>query len=217
MPTSRKGLVIIKLGDELITDKDLILESDISLGISNDYAPLLSGGGNVAVTALTGLVSGTFAGFKQQGFQVWKSTNPIELKLSVSLHMVTSGRLDVTEPAQALMTVAVPTLDDNGWGLIPPGANILEILGQDVKDKLNAIGAKVGFNTDSIDRGKGAVTISIGSYINHKQCIIRNVIPTYSLQEDSEGFPISCKLDIDLTTLDIANNTMIAGLSTARG
>lgn len=209
MPKSKKGLVkILRNGQEdLALDKDLILESDISLGISNDFQPLLSGGVSSALSTVSSLSGGAVsAGFRQQGFQVWRNTNPIELKLSVSLHMETSGLIDVVEPAQSLVTFAVPDLED-GWKLTPPGASIRAILGESANEFLDYF---------DIGRGKGWVSINIGNYINLPQCIIKNVIPTYSLQEDSEGYPTSCKLDIDISTLDVANSDMIRNLSLKR-
>lgn len=206
MPKSRKGIVkILRNGQvDLALGKDLILESDISLGISNDFQPLLSGGVSSALSTVSSLSGGAVsAGFRQQGFQVWRNTNPIELKLSVSLHMETSGLLDVIRPAENLIAFAVPDLED-GWKLTPPGASIRAILGEKANEVLDYF---------DIDKGKGWVSVSIGNYINLPQCIIRNVIPTYSLQEDSEGYSVSCKLDIDLSTLDVANSDMIRNLS----
>ncbi|MDA3856023.1 MAG: hypothetical protein PF569_07205 [Candidatus Woesearchaeota archaeon] len=214
----KRGLVYIRDSSEKETDlalgKDLILESDISLGISNDYQPLLSGGIASAISLVSSATKGKIpAGFRQQGFQVWRGSSPVELKLSVSLHMVTSGKLDVAEPAKSLIAYSVPHLKENGWGLVPPGASISAILGdgkiKELKDNYN-IDIKNWFDVDS---GKGFVSISIGNYLNLSQCIIKNVIPTYSLQEDSEGYPISCKLDIDISTLDIVNDKMIKELS----
>ncbi len=202
-----KGRVIIKNADgTFVTDADLILESDVSLGISSSYQPLLGSITPPAIltAGIAATVSGT-SGFRQQGFQVWSKTEPISLKLSVSLHMKTSGKLDVVEPAEALMAKAVPALSENGWGLIPPGPNILDILGDYGED----LGNKSQFLKDQ----GGYVSVSISNYINLSQCVMKNVIPTYNLIEDSDGYPISCKLDIDLQTLDIANSDMINGLS----
>lgn len=207
----KRGVVklIDSEGNDLALGKDLILESDISLGISNDYQPLLSGGVGGAFSAVAGSLAGGVAGFKQQGFQVWRGTNPIELKLSVSLHMITSGRLDVIKPAENIMAYSVPTLDENGWGLIPPGASIISILGEDAQGFLS--------DFDFISKGKGYIGVYIGSHISLPKCVIKNAIPTYSLQEDSEGYAISCKLDIDISTLDVANDKMIRQLSVAGG
>lgn len=205
---AKHGIVIIEDSQgNKITNKDLVLESDISLGISNTYESLLSGGGSTALSSISSLVGGGLisAGFKQQGFQVWKSTNPIELKLSVSLHMITSGKLDVIKPVERLMAYSVPKLAENGWGLIPPGANILAILG----DK----GIELGENYSFLQEAKGWVSIKVENYLRLDKCIIRNAIPTYSLQVDSEGYAISCKLDIDLVTLEIANDQIINNLS----
>lgn len=203
---AKRGVVLIKDSEGvLITDKNLYLESDISLGISSSYQPLVSGGGSAVVKALISGTSIGSAGFKQQGFQVWEKTNPLSLKLSVSLRMITSGRLDVIEPAKELMKYAVPDVADNQWGLIPPGPNLLTILGD--------AGADLGDRYDVLRQAGGWVSISVGSYLNLNKCIMKNVIPTYSLQEDTNGFPVSCKLDIDLETVDIATSEMIENLS----
>ena len=211
MISKRKGIVRITdfNGNDLALGKDLILESDISLGISNDFQPLISGGVGGAFSAVASSLNNGVAGFRQQGFQVWRGTQPIELKLSVSLFMETSGRLDVTKPAENLIAYSVPTLDENGWGLTPPGASIVSILGQEAQQFLSQY--------EFISKGKGYVTISIGSYLNLKKCVIKNVIPTYNLQVDSQGYPISCKLDIDISTLDVANDKMIRELSINQG
>ena len=204
MATQRKR-GIVRLEDakgSLTGGKDLILENDISLGISNDYQPLLSGNVGGVVSYLSSVSGGEVpAGFRQQGFQIWRGTSPIELKLSVSLHMVTSGRLDVITPAQKLIAYSVPDLNENGWGLTPPGASIISILGEDAVENISKF--------YDVSSGKGSVSVFVGSYIQLHNCIIKNVIPTYSLQEDSEGYPVSCKLDIDISTLDVANSTMI--------
>lgn len=215
MATQRKR-GIVRLFDsqteqsDLALGKDLILENDISLGISNDFQPLLSGNVGGVMSFLSSLSGGAVsAGFRQQGFQIWRGTSPIELKLSVSLHMVTSGRLDVVKPAENLMAYSVPDLNENGWGLTPPGASVLAILGEETAQDLG--------DNYNVSSGKGWVSVTVGSYIQLDKCIIKNVIPTYSLQEDSEGYPISCKLDIDISTLDIANSAMINKLSITGG
>jgi len=218
LPTVPKGQTVRILrsdsGQPLI-DKIMYLENDISLGISSSFQPILSGGGvSPLLTAVAAGIpfladKGLTGQFKQQGFRIWKSTEPLELKLSVSLRFKTSARQDVMKPAIEIMKMAVPAVADNGWGLIPPGPSIYDVIGEVVE----AFGVNTSESTyDFLDTGNsGLVNIRAGA-LTIQDCIIQNVIPTFSKWTDTSDYAIKCTLDIDIITKDIANKQMLDDL-----
>lgn len=207
IPSGYKIRILDSNGNDLTT-ADLILEEDFSIQISTVYEPLLKSGGSPNLTAFTSAITllrekGFSGQFKQQGAQVWTETKPLELKLALSLYFKTSGKRDVYDPTIAIMKKSVPQISDNKFGLIPPGPNIFEILGVDPKD--TALG-NIFSTTDE------SVTIQVGEIIYLKKCVIKNAIPTYSMHKDTDGYPMKCKLDLDITTVDIVTKDMLDDL-----
>jgi hypothetical protein len=194
--------------DNDITKADLILEEDFSPQISNTYEPLIASKGSVSLSAFAGAFTplrnlGASGQIKQQGFKVWTETKPLELKLALSLYMKTSGKTDVYEPATAIMRRSVPAVADNGFGLIPPGPNVLEILGISP----SSVNEVAGF--DLLASSEGALQIQIGSFMTIYGAVIENAIPTFSAQKDSDGYPVKCKLDLDISTSGVVTKSMI--------
>jgi hypothetical protein len=191
-----------------ITTAELILEDDFSPQVSNTYESLIASKGSVSLSAIAGTFTplrnlGVSGQIKQQGFKVWTETKPLELKLALSLYMKTSGKTDVYEPAIAIMRRSVPAVADNGFGLIPPGPNVLEILGIDP----NQVNDIAGF--DLLSGSEGSLQIKIGTFMTVYGAIIENAIPTFSSQKDSDGYPVKCVLDLDISTSGIVTKTMI--------
>jgi len=176
---------------------------DLSINLTSDFGPIIEHKGNALLSTLTssfkGLSDMGFSGsFKQQGFQIWKSTKPIDFSLSLSFQMETEGNKDVWSPAKELMKLVLPTVAKNGWGLIPPGPNVLDALGLDVNE-----------DSKFLNNSGAVLSVSIGSYFYLDSVIITKVQPVVKKYMDSDGFPIGIQLSVDFRTTDIANTQMI--------
>lgn len=189
-----------------IVSAELLLEEDFSPQISNTYDNLIGNKGSVQLSAIGAMFRSTSAmglsgQFKQQGFQVWQETKPLEVKLALSLYMKTSGKDDVYDPAMTIIKRSVPTESDNGFGLIPPGPSLLDAIGID-PDEANAV-------IDIFADSEGALIIEIGKFITLRNAIIVNAIPTFSAQKDSDGYPVKCKLDVDIRTVEVVTKQIL--------
>lgn len=192
----------------------LILDEDITLNISSNFEDLISGGGGTLASTLSSFIKplreqGLSGQFKQQGFQVWKGTEPIDLSFNCNLHMKTSAKKDVFDPVMALAKFAVPGVAENKVGLIPPGptiANAIKNLANGFDVSIEAAEDIIG---DNVSRGDGTISVSVANYLELSPVIITKAVPIFSSYTDEDGYPIWAKLQIDVRTTDIANKGML--------
>lgn len=203
----------IKKAGSNIVDVPLVLAEDVTLNLTSEFGPIIQGGGNDALTIASQILAplnkrGISGQFRQQGFQIWKGTQPISFSFNIELNMRTNGREDVYEPARQLSLLTVPVLAENGWGLIPPGPSILSVL---------------NVNTESLEseteddgpfvNSTGQISIRISNYFYFPQVVVKKVVPIFSRQVDDQGFPVSAKISLEIITTDIANDQMINNMS----
>lgn len=218
----------------------LILDDSFSLKVSSKYGELWEASPNNFMNLLSssfGLPSGQFA---LQGVQIWQSTDPIELSITVKLEMDTDSYRDVIAPTIALMNTSLPTKGSNGAKtqmdekgnflvkaltnlklktLIPPGPNLQAIWNAvsngSVNDEANQ--ALAHFNKGT----NGVYQVKIG-YAQFNNVIIKNVEPTFSSEMSySETqlnyYPVGASLSLDMMTMEIATTDMINTIFTNRG
>lgn len=216
-------------GADLFQGVDFIYDDDLSLSISSTYDDLLPStkGSNLLTLASgslqfggkTDIPSGQFA---LQGFQIWKSTEPLEFNLNLHLYMKESGITDVVVPSLRLSKYSVPSKSEKSiipgiGGLIPPGPTINDILSlanvnssdqTTIKGILNAI----GLSNRVDDKGRpisGLLDVEIGSFYMFRNCVLTKVVPTYSEAKDEDLAPISCDLSVDFRTAEVVTTEMI--------
>jgi len=206
------GLNIFK---DLSAEKDikLIVDEDISLNISSTYAPLVPANQNTLLSLISG--SFTFFGqsvstgqFKQQGLQIWKSTEPVSFTVTAQLLSQSNSQLEVVEPVKTLIKLTLPELrskknGDTGWGLLPPGPNITNIITEEQQEALNSLPIL------NLKESRGVLGIQIGRYMRFNNVVITKAVPTFSGLVDEYGGPISCQLSLDFVTTEIATTDLI--------
>ena len=192
--------VILLKGYEPIVDTstELLLEEDIVLNLSSQFSPLVSGEANKNLTAISGVLQTTGANvnltgqFKEFGFQQWTSTAPLGFSFTVGLYMKSNAKVDVMDPAYALMKLPLPT--DQGLrgvnlqkGLKAPGPSVGNILKNNTSD---------------------FITLRVGPiYIS--PVVIKKVEPSFGLYTDEIGNYTSCVLRIDVESVFTATTNMI--------
>lgn len=198
-----KEVKIKKNGEDLLPNVKLTLASDMTLTLQSTFDTLLgdaAGNASTLLTVVGGVVKSTtgfgFSGqFKEMGYRIWKSTEPIKFSCEVMLNMVTSGEKDVFRPAQLLMKMPLPEnagavgSGSKGVGLIAPGPTITDAMGLNTKK-----GAQFSFRC--------------GIYYL-PSIVIEEVEPTFSSETDSDGYPIWCQLKIDVTSIFTATQDQI--------
>lgn len=204
------------IGSPLIIDGDISLNFDSTYGSVWDATPnnLLN-----LVSASTGLPSGQTA---VQGAQIWQKTEPLTISLTAHLEMVTNGFTDVVQPALILSQLCLPSQDTvlslgglfdlakeekkvmNVTTLIPPGPNLQTLL----KD-----GGLLQGNW-SIKGGHGVYQLEIG-WLHLDNMLVKSVNPTFSKTCDELGFPVSCDISFEFTTLLVPTTDMIADIMSA--
>lgn len=190
-----------------ISDVPYLINSEVSLRIATSYGPLTGITPNPSVTALLGSVQffrdkGFTGAFKLQGFQVWQETKPLEFSLPLELRMVTDGKADVVDPANALIEKTVPTAPQ-GSGLVPPGPSLVRALNLSDEDA-NSLG---------LSRGDSFLSLVIGNYTYLPRCMVTEAVPTYSKELDENGYPIWCKLDTTFITSEVVTREMIQDMT----
>lgn len=203
--------------DKDIVDVPLFYDGEFSLKASSTFGSLWDAEGNNLLTLLSGATNGALPSgqFALQGAQIWQSTNPLTLDLTLYLYMNDSGKNDVMSPALTLVSTCLPTKTDffqmkigntniKLQTLIPPGPNLQALIA--------ASGAVTGNNLlDNFSKGsRGVYTLKLGQHITIPRIIITSVEPTFSKWTDEDGYPISAEIALSFTTMEIATTDMIA-------
>ncbi len=216
-------------GKSITNSVPFILEDDLSIKVSSKYGELWEASPNNFMSLLSssfGLPSGQFA---LQGVQIWQSTDPIDMSVSVSIEMDTDSYKDVMEPIISLMSICLPTKGKNGSEsqmgetalsdlklktLIPPGPNIQAIWKAVSNGQTNDVVSKAlaHFNKAS----KGVYNMEIG-YVNLNGVIIKNVEPSFSSEmsySETEGgyYPVRASVGLEISTMEIATTDMIKNI-----
>ena len=208
--------VKIRVNNALLnTNVPLIIEDDITLNISSTFEPFFGGGagggGNSVLSQFAQFASARFGtdigvGSKYLGFQVWKSTQPIDFSLSVGLYMETNALLDVVEPMKRLMKLPVPT-EGLGGTLIPPGPNVITAIA-DAAENVNAstggLFSSLSDFASSQEEGFSLVSVNVEKIIHFSKTVVKKAEPTFSIETDTNGYPIWGKIMLDFSTLFIA-------------
>lgn len=229
IPTFKQVIITEESGASITGNKILILD-DFSFKVSSKYGELWESSPNNFMNMLSssfGLPSGQFA---LQGVQIWQSTDPIDLSITVSLEMDDDSYLDVIEPTIALMNTTLPTKGDGGTKeqmkdnvlkkaftnlklktLIPPGPNIQGIWSTISEGKSNDVVSKA---LAHFDKGKnGVYNVKVG-YTNFNNVIIKSVEPSFSKEislspTKNAYYPSSVELSLEMMTMEIATTNMI--------
>ena len=204
-----KILRLRKNKESVTGDIPIILEEDITISLNSQFSALLdSGVVNKLGTLLGGLSRDllNFGGsgqFKQMGFQIWEKTDPVMISgINIGFYMgstyANDAYVEVYKPAIALMKLPLPD-DSNisgssgvrGIGLVPPGPSILEALGG-----------------ENVRTGKN-VSLEIGKVLRLPKVIVKKAEPTFSTETDENGYPIWCKIVLDIISLFTATTQTI--------
>lgn len=183
-----------------LRDTEMILESDLTIKADSQFVPLLDFKLTGWGLAIEGLAKGIiedltkkrqqgYATTKQAGFRQWTGTSPLMINFTVGLHRKTDTYKDVVQPAQILLSLAVPKLNDDGNSMEAPGLTLYEML-----------------------RGKKHGLAIYAGPCTIYDCNIETVEPTISEEVDSNGYPIWIKLTIGAVTMYTANNKMMYNL-----
>lgn len=193
IPEGRK--IKLNLNGRRYIDVDMILAENLTITLSSKFQPLVSGDAQPIVSALGGLfrdLSGFgFSGqYKELGFQQWTGTDPLSLSPTIGFLMKKNGKTDVYDPTMKLMELTLP--DDRGGigGLIPPGPSLLTVLSPENK------------------KGK-VISLQIGKVLRLSNVLIEKAEPTFSLETDENGYPISSKVRLDIKTVYTATIQLI--------
>lgn len=237
---SYKIVKITGANNSSVTGKiPLILEDELSIKVSSKYGELWEASPNNFMNLLSssfGLPSGQFA---LQGVQIWQSTDPIDLSITVKLEMDTDPYNDVIAPTVALMSTVLPTKGSmgeksqiGGLGfaqkaisnlklktLIPPGPNL-----QAIWSTISSEGMSddMGNALANFDKGEnGVYNVKIG-YAYFNNVIIKNVEPSFSSEMSySESqmnyYPSSASLSLEMMTMEIATTDMMNTIFTNGG
>lgn len=174
----------------------ITIDTEITINLQSKFDSLLGSGANKVLGVFSGamysLTEKSFTGqFKEMGYRYWTGTEPVTFSFDTTLYMKTSARKDVFEPAKVLMKLPLPMLakKGEGFGLIAPGPSVLDALNIDTK-----FGRMYSFRCGVF-------------YL--PAVVFEKAEPTWSSEVDEEGYPIWCKLQMEISSLYTANTNMI--------
>lgn len=178
-----------------LENAEMTLEEEISISVNSSYDFVAGGSGGSAGTAMNAAIAqlNDSAGleipssYKQFGMKFWQNTQPLQLNLSVQLRARYDALQEVIEPAKTLMKLPVPAETDSG-GLLAPGPAIGDVLGATEEGMF--------------------ITCRVGA-IRLNQVIIESAEPTFSNETDDRGYPITARIQLNISTMYTATRTMI--------
>lgn len=175
----------------------LIQEEDVVLNFASEFSPVMSKSVSNVEKLATDVLSGATgiqlsSQFKEFGFQTWRGTSPVSFSLTFTLAMQTDAKADVVEPCEALIGLVLP--DDTGarGSLVLPSPNILSILGID----------------DSPQGTSTVISCKLG-FLDFPSVIVKKATPVFSKELDEQGFPIWCKMQMDVESVYTATRSML--------
>lgn len=174
----------------------MTIDTEITINLQSKFDYLLGSGVNKLFGVFSGaaysLSGKSFTGqFKEMGYRFWNQTEPVQFSFETTFYMKTSAKKDVFEPAKVLMKLPLPAVASKGegFGLIAPGPSILDAL--DIETKR---GRQYSFRC-------GAFYLP--------SVLFEKAEPTWSSDVDEEGYPIWCRIQMELSSLYTANTQMI--------
>lgn len=223
---------IVKIKDNegsIIGNTPLILDDDFSIKVNSKYGQLWESSPNNLMNLISNSFSIPSGQFALQGVQIWQSTDPLDINITVNLEMDSDSYLDVVYPSLILMQCSLPSYANGSEGgirgtteeliekhfnlklktLIPPGPNIQSLVQIMSSNKNNKISELISKRTGS----KGLYTVEIG-FATFNNVIIKSVEPTYSNEYSLSDYknkycPVGASLSIEMSTMEVATTNMI--------
>ena len=215
LPAGSKVIISDKEGN-VIAGGALLEEYTVSL--NSEFGQLVDTGENNAFTVLGGALkslSGSRFGFssqfKQMGFQIWKSTAPIQLQFSLEFHYTYNAYEEVKQPIKRLCQLPLPGEGPMG-NLIPPGPSIIEAITGPGANNMPPPSEGIADNTEVEVKGEdNYVNIRIGGML-FLGCVITQAEPTFSKRVDESNSPIYGRVAMTAITMYSATKEAVASV-----
>lgn len=192
-------------------DAIFLLEEDVTLTMSSSFSSVVKSGSPAFLSIASQEFNKRFGSrgaaflsgqFKQFGFQTWTSTQPLSTSITLKVAMKTDAYKDVVVPTLALAKLCLPSESDSG-GLIGPGP----ALSDSIKDEKDSNGELIDSEGETLTVGR-QLHCYIGSYYL-KNILLKSAQPTFSKYTDTNGYPISASIQVQIETLFSATTKAI--------
>lgn len=196
-----KGMKVTFSGKNIgrVSEYIYILAEDVTIALRSQFSPLVDGGAPKFFKMVAGvtqeLFGVSFSGeYKQLGFSIWDSTDPISVSFSVCLAMKTDAKADVIDPMRELIKLPLPNdpADRQLTGLVPPGPSILTLLGKE----------------NAASKYAQRLNVQLGGVVL-LDCILTSAEPTLCRFSDTGSYPIYAKIQCALQSSMIATKQSI--------
>lgn len=225
IPSGKKVIILRRNSndeDDKVVDVPMILSEPITISLSSSFEPFLQMTGNKWINEIGKLArdvnlpgfggkleekfGGGFSGvLMEAGFQTWTGTDPLSLNITVTFHVDkknVDGEKQVWIPSLKLAKLPLPSKGETEdieinktnysvTNLVPPGPSILSVLKKDQ------------------DTSGQLYSIKIGKVLNIFPAIIKKAEPTFSIETDSNGYPMWAQVNLDIQSVSIATQEMI--------
>ena len=221
-----KLVTIKKYGGENVIERPLIIDDEFSIKANSDFGELWEASSNNFLSLLSSTYNVPSGQFALQGAQIWKSTDPIDIDIKVTLQMDTDPFIDVVYPTLVLTQTCLPKIGESTTGkfleeklnlklktLMPPGPNLntlFNLMKKNGGDNFAMNGEILGGN----DGRNGVYNVKIG-FATFYNVIIRTVEPSFSktmavsLVKSNKLYPSSAELSISMRTMEVATTDMM--------
>lgn len=139
-------------------------------------------------------------------YQFWKFSNPVSFSINIQLFMgiagLYDGRREVYYPAMRLSELTLPTVKVIGK-IRGKEISSLTAPGPTASTFLKEAGGQLPGQTYSI---------CVGNMIKLDSCVIKSVEATYSKEVDTNGFPISAKIMMEISSTTVGTTDMLRNM-----
>lgn len=231
-----KELRLYVSGDRVLTNIPLFIQDNVGFNFSSSYSKIFDAGndavdfmGQIAGNISRGVTGGKLnLGFSSQnkffGFQQWKGSDPVTFTMTLNFHMgltkENSGYHDVYVPMMTLVQLALPYEDPAGI-LLPPSGQLLDLLikvGQKDTSALINFAAPGSATAKNFNESSEAfarkfsssfISIRVGNMAFLPWAIVKRAEPNFGKEFDSDGFPITGTITLEISSAFVATKSLI--------
>jgi len=186
----------------------MVLDEPVTVNLNSSFGPIMKQGGTISkgLDMLGAVLAQATKGKMQFGGQivtlglhVWEGTDPITLNVTVTFHVDktdVNGLEQVVKPAETL--IAIPLPDTGNFEIGQDGFG--EVLQKISKYTLVAPGPTAAALINK-DEGFNVYSIEIGQIVRLPKAIIKKAEPTWATETDDRGYPMWCKINLDIQSV----------------
>ena len=135
--------------------------------------------------------------------QIWGGTANIDVQVPFVFKAENDPQTEVIDPISNLMLMALPSVSNAGM-LKAPYAPMVSNMAQKASD--------ISDQYVTANTSEGECSIRFGNYFKLDNCVITQISQSYDTMFDPSGKPLSCKIDLSVTSTYIITRDDMPGI-----